>query len=84
MEKVLTFNYAKENAQNLCELLTKEKIEFIHYNQDIIIGYVQEANKNITEVIVNKFIVKRTKKRWNDIMKLINSISAPCYKYVYI
>ena len=68
-ETVLCFGYPfkyEDNAIKLTEVLQKENIGFIFYKSN---GYWN-----------HEFIVRRSGKTWNDIMKTINSVMAVKYK----
>jgi len=71
-ERCLIFKYAGEdkvqNSKNLITLLERNKIDFVCY-----IG--------TDNYYPCQFTVRRSGKKWNDIMKLINSIYSPKYDY---
>lgn len=68
-ETTLQFNIPcekLETAHKINELLSQEKLHFKFYESP---GYYP-----------HQFIVCRTGRKWNDVMRLINSIYAPRYK----
>lgn len=71
-ERCLTFKYAGENkvqeSKSLISLLESNKIDFVCYLET---GSYYPC----------QFTVRRSGKKWNDIMKLVNSIYAPKYDY---
>ena len=75
-ERCLTFKWGKhedtpQKAIQLASILKTNKIDFVCY------GY----NTNYYPCI---FVIRKCGKKWNDIMKLINSIQSPKYNYVTI
>jgi transcription elongation factor Elf1 len=68
-ERCLTFNIAGErqtyNAVTIANLLVDNNIDYV--------GYFNEHRP--------KFIVRRSGKKWEDIMRLINTVYAPKYDY---
>ena len=75
-ERCLTFKYGRnentiEDANKLCKLLEENKIDYVCYDK--------ESNYYHCE-----FIVRRCKNKWNDIMKLINSVRSAKYDYITI
>lgn len=72
-ERCLTFKYGRnettsQKAEELCKLLKKNNIDFVCYNKD-------------SNYYSCSFIIRRCGKKWNDIMRLINSIQAAKYDY---
>ena len=71
-ERCLTFKYSGSDKINeshkLAELLRQKGIDFVCYLGD--------------DYYSCEFIVRRCGNKWNDIMKLINSIHATKYSYV--
>lgn len=72
-ERCLTFKYGgddkNEKAEQLAKVLKENNIDFICYNTDSTYYHCQ-------------FVVRRCGKKWNDLMRLINSIKAAKYDYV--
>lgn len=69
-ERVLRFTYAfgtKEEAEKMKEALKKENIGFISYES---IGYWP-----------HEFTVRRSGKKWDDVLKIVNSVHAVKYKF---
>lgn len=69
-ERALTFRYPEQysdQAHELDDLLTDEGIKHVMYD-DRDFGF--------------KFVIGRSGRTWNDIMKLINSVKAPKYDYI--
>ena len=75
-ERCLSFKYAGndkvEKSKSLSNLLEENKIDFVCYMN-------KESNYYPSE-----FILRRSGKKWNDIMKLVNSVQAPKYDYTKI
>jgi len=71
-ERCLTFNYSgkdkTQNSKTLAHLLQKKKLDYVYYLQ-------------AGDYYPCEFTVRRCGNKWNDIMKLINSIEAPVYRY---
>ena len=71
-ERCLTFKYAGEDkiqkSKSLVNLLLLNNIDFVWY---IATGNYYPC----------QFTVRRSGKKWNDIMKLVNSIQSPKYNY---
>lgn len=70
-EMVLKFVYpsnAAESAQRLCDVLDQNNIEYKCYDKEGTSGYPIQFN------------VLRSGKKWNDIMRLINSVRSARYK----
>lgn len=68
-ERALTFRYSddcSDKAHELCNLLDSEGITYVMYDDG---GYGF------------KFVVSRSGRKWNDIMKLINSVKSAKYDY---
>lgn len=75
-ERCLTFKYGRientsEKAEQLCKLLEQNNIDYVCYDKD-------------SNYYSCKFVVRRCGKKWNDIMRLINSVRAAKYDYVTI
>ena len=74
-ERCLTFKYAGndkvENAINLSSLLDQNKIDHV--------CYLETGNYYPCQ-----FILRRSGRKWNDIMKLVNSVQSPKYDYAKI
>jgi len=72
-ERCLTFKYVGDNkvynSKQLAELLKQNNIDFV--------CYLETGNYYSC-----KFTVRRSGKKWNDIIKLINSIYATKYDYI--
>lgn len=72
-ERCLTFKYSGdnkiENSKKLSALLKDNNIDFV--------CYLETGN-----YYPCMFVVRRSKRKWNDIMKLVNSIQAPKYDYI--
>ena len=71
-ERCLNFKYAGddkiEKSKSLSNLLEQNKIDFVCYLET-------------GDYYPCQFTVRRSGKKWNDIMKLVNSIQAPKYDY---
>jgi hypothetical protein len=72
-ERCLMFKYAGEDkvqkSKQLAELLQQNNIDFV--------CYLETGNYYPCQ-----FTVRRSSKKWNDIMKLVNSVQAPKYNYI--
>lgn len=72
-ERCLTFKYGGDDknikAEQLSKLLKENNIDFICYNTDDAYYLCQ-------------FVVRRCGNKWNDLMRLINSVRAAKYDYV--
>lgn len=70
-EVILKFTYpstASEDAQRLCDVLDQNNIEYKCYDKEGTSGYPIQFN------------VLRSGKKWNDIMRLINSVRPARYR----
>lgn len=70
MERVLTFKYPFEFAEEmkkLIKLFTEENVEFICHESD---GYYPHV-----------FVVRKSKRRWNELYQMINSVKAAKYEF---
>jgi len=74
-ERCLTFKYAgndkAEKSKSLSNLLEQNNIDYV--------CYLENGNYYPCQ-----FILRRSGKKWNDIMKLVNSVQAPKYDYAKI
>lgn len=75
-ERCLTFKYGRnentiEDANKLCKLLEENKIDYVCYDKE-------------SNYYHCKFVVRRCKNKWNDILKLVNSIRSAKYDYITI
>lgn len=72
-ERCLTFKYAGDNKQENCiklsKLLDENNIDYACYDSNSNYWYAT-------------FIVRRCNNKWNDIIRLINSIKAAKYNYI--
>lgn len=71
-ERLLSFEYGGNNsiekAIQLCDILENNNIDYVAYN--------------LNQTYWNpSFLIRKGKMTWNDIMTLVNSIKAPCYRY---
>jgi hypothetical protein len=71
-ERCMTFKYASEDkvekSKELANLFSTSNIDFVCYLET---GYYYPC----------QFTVRRSNKKWNDIMRLINSIKAAKYDF---
>ena len=70
LERALTFRYPeqyRDQAYELDDLLTDEGVKHVMYD-DRDFGF--------------KFVIGRSGRTWNDLMKLINSVKSAKYNYV--
>lgn len=71
-ERLLSFEYGGndniEKAKQLCTILEEHNIDYVAYN-------LKQNYWNPS------FLIRKGKKSWNDIIRLVNTIKAPCYKY---
>jgi len=73
-ERCLTFRYGRTEqtlqiAEQVAKLLEQNNIDYVCYDKD-------------SNYYSCKFLVRRSGKKWNDIMKLINTVKAPKYDYI--
>lgn len=70
MEKVLTFKYSfefVEEVKKLKKLFAEENVEFICHESE---GYYPHV-----------FVVRKSKRRWNELYQMINSVRAAKYEF---